>query len=96
MFLTPLEVTAGVGVLAAGLAFTAAMLTLRQKAASDAHTAWWVRAQWAIDKSLSTDRRTSQIGTDAMRVLAIDPSATTRDLDVLDAALVRALDPPLT
>ena len=104
--LTPLEVTAGVGLLAAALAFTAALLQLRQrtasdrralqqKADSDAHTAWWVRAQWAIDKSLSPDRRTREIGTDAMQVLGADPTATVADLNVLDAAIVRALDPPV-
>ena len=104
--LTPLEVTAGVGLLAAALAFTAALLQLRQrtasdrlvlqqKADSDAHTAWWVRAQWAIDKSLSLDRRTREIGTDAMQVLGADPTPTVADLNVLDAAIVRALDPPV-
>ena len=92
--LTPLEVTVGVGLLATVLAFTAAMLQLRQRSLSDAHTAWWARAQWAIDKSLSPDRMTREIGTDAMQVLGADRTATVADLNVLDAAIVRALDRP--
>ncbi len=86
--------TAGIGVLGSGLAFSGAMLALRQKAANDRREAWWKRAQWAIDKSLSEDPQTRQIGAEAMLVLANDPKAMRQDLDVLDAALVRALDRP--
>lgn len=52
----------------------------------------WRRAQWAIDKSLSDDEQTRTVGTEAMHVLAADARATIADLQVLDAALVRALD----
>jgi len=90
--LTPLEVTAGLGVLTSGLAFMGAMLALAQKARTDRHDAWWKRAQWAIDHSLSDDPRTRTVGTEAMRVLAADATAATADLDVLDAAFVRAVD----
>ncbi len=86
--LTALEVAAG-GVMSA---FTAAMLTLAQKIRNDRRAAWWSRAQWAIDKSLSDDVQTRRVGTDAMQVLAQDRTATKPDLQVLDAALVRALD----
>ncbi len=92
LFLTPLEVTAGVGAVTSTLAFAGAMLALAQKARNDRRDAWWKRAQWAIDKSLSDDEPTRFVGTEAMQVLAADPRATTADLDVLDAALVRALD----
>ena len=92
MFLTPLEVSGGVGVVASGLAFTAAMLSLRQKAANDRRDAWWKRAQWAIDHSLSPDPDTRLIGTEAMQVLALDAMASRSDMDVLEAALAYALD----
>jgi len=92
--LTPLEVTAGIGSLASALVFLAAMLTLAQKARTDRHDAWWKRAQWAIDRSLSDEDRTRIVGTKAMLVLAADRTAASADLDVLDAAVVAALDRP--
>lgn len=92
MFLTPLEVSGGVGVVASGLVFTAAMLSLRQKAANDRRDAWWKRAQWAVDHSLSLDADTRRIGAEAMLVLAVDVTADVSDLEILDAALTRALD----
>jgi len=64
LHLTPLEVTAGVGALTSGLAFTGAMLALAQKAKTDRRDAWWKRAQWAIDKSLSDDEQTRTVGTE--------------------------------
>lgn len=92
MFLTPLEVSGGIGVVASGLALTAAMLSLRQKAANDRRDAWWKRAQWAIDHSLSPHSKTRLIGTEAMQLLALDATVSKPDLDVLDAALAHALD----
>lgn len=89
---TTLEVTAGLGVLTSGLAFTGAMLALAQKARTDRHDAWWKRAQWAIDRSLSDDPATRTVGTEAMNVLSADATAAPADLEVLDAAVVRALD----
>ncbi len=86
--ITAFEVTAGVGL----SAFTAAMLGLAQKIRNDRRAAWWSRAQWAIDKSLSDDEQTRHVGTDAMQVLAQDRTATEADLQVLDSALIRALD----
>lgn len=88
MFLTGLEVTASVGV----LAFAGGMLSLWQKALTDRRTAWWTRAQWAMDKSLSEDPATRRIGAEAMLVLASDSKGDPLDLEVLDAALTRALD----
>ena len=61
-----MEVTAGVGLFASGLAFGAAMLNLRQKTANDRLDVWWTRAQWAIARSLSTDSATREVGTEAM------------------------------
>lgn len=90
MFLTGAETTIVVG----GLAFVGAMAGLIQKQRADRHDAWWKRAQWAIDKSLSDDDQTRRVGLDAMLVLAQDRTATSADLDVLDTALVRVLDRP--
>lgn len=92
MFLTPLEVSGAVGVVASGLAFSAAMLSLRQKAAHDRRDAWWRRAQWAIDHSVSPHPDSRFIGTEAMEVLARDATVSSPDMDVLDAALTYALD----
>lgn len=87
MHVTGNEITAG----AAALAFVAAMLTLRQRASADRHDAWWARAQWAIDLSLTGRPESRRIGTDAMYVLADDLTATDADLQVLASALHRAL-----
>lgn len=92
--LTPLEVTTGLGLLVAVLGFTGAMLTLRQRARSDRHTAWWVRAQWAIDVSSSADPETRSVGFEAMTVLGRDTTASAADLEVLDVAFTRRLDSP--
>jgi len=83
--LTGLEVTAG----AAALAFAAAMLTLRQKAANDRRDAWWKRAQWAIDKSFSDVADEREVGVNAMDVLIQDGGVPRKDLDVLRPALER-------
>ena len=89
--LTPLEVTAGVGLLAAVLAFTGALLALRQRARADRHAAWWARAQWAIDLSFSLDPEARLVGFEAMTVLARDTTATVADLEVLKVAFGRGL-----
>lgn len=92
--LTPLEVTTGLGLLVAVLGFTGVMLTLRQRARSDRHTAWWARAQWAIDLSLSADPETRSVGFEAMTVLGRSATASAADLQVLDVAFTRRLDNP--
>ncbi len=86
--LTGLEVT----VAAAALAFAAAMLTLRQKAANDRRDAWWKRAQWAIDKSFSDVADEQEVGVNAMDVLIQDSGVPRKDLDVLRPALERFTD----
>lgn len=80
------------GVVASGLAFSAAMLSLRQKAAHDERDAWWKRAQWAIDHGLSTHPDTRFVGTEAMQVLALETTASGPDAEVLKAALAYLLD----
>ncbi len=92
MVLTPLEISGAVGLVASGLAFSAAMLSLRQKAANDRRDAWWKRAQWAMDHGLSTDPGIRLVGTEVMQVLILDGTATSPDLDVLAAALTFVFD----
>ncbi|MBV9823254.1 MAG: hypothetical protein JO144_13525 [Actinobacteria bacterium] len=92
MVLTPLEVSGAVGVVASGLAFSAAMLSLRQKAAHDRRDAWWKRAQWAMDHGLSEGPDTRFVGTEAMRLLLREPTTSGTDAKVLRAAFAYLLD----
>ena len=52
---------------------------------------WWVRAQWAIDRSLSPDPVTRQVGTAALVVLA-DEDADPADLALLLVAAEEGVD----
>jgi len=92
MVVTPLEVSGAVGVVASGLAFSAAMLSLRQKAANDRRDAWWKRAQWAMDHGLSDGPDTRFVGTEAMQVLILEPTTSESDTKVLQSALAYLLD----
>lgn len=92
MVLTPLEISGAVGVVASGLAFSAAMLSLRQKAAHDERDAWWKRAQWAMDHGLSDGPDRRFVGTEAMQVLAQEPTTSGPDTKVLEPALAYLLD----
>jgi hypothetical protein len=49
----------------------------------DRREAWWHRAQWAIDKSLSEDVAAREVGVEAMAILADDGSGTPVDLALL-------------
>lgn len=49
----------------------------------DRREAWWQRAQWAIDKSLSDDVAAREVGVEAMAILADDASGTPVDLALL-------------
>lgn len=49
----------------------------------DRREAWWLRAQWAIDKSLSDDVAAQEVGLEAMAILADDASGTPVDLALL-------------
>jgi len=78
---------------AAVLATVVALLSLRQKANNDRRDAWWKRAQWAIDKSLSERPEDREVGLAAMLVLvAKEAKAAPADLRVLKPAVQRALD----
>lgn len=63
------------------------LVNLVQKYANDRRTAWWTRAEWAIDHTLSKEVVEQRIGQTALRVLIETPGTTPRDYDVVDAAL---------
>ena len=54
---------------------------------------WWLRAQWAIDLSLSPEAPRRELGTRAMELLA-DEVADPDDLALLLVAVERAVDTP--
>lgn len=64
---------------------------LEQRRRVDRRQQWWVRAQWAIDRSLSPDPVTKQVGTGALVVLA-DEDADPADLALLLLAAEEGVD----
>ena len=58
----------------------------------DRRQQWWVRAQWAVDKSLSADPVVRDLGVETLQLLADEP-ADRVDLAVLLLAVRRAVDP---
>lgn len=64
---------------------------LEQRRRVDRRQQWWVRAQWAIDRSLSPDPVTRQVGTGALVVLA-DEDADPADLALLLLAAEEGVD----
>ncbi len=78
--------------IAASLVFVVGSASLTQKARNDRRDAWWKRAQWAIDKALSDDSLSRQIGTDSLDVLIRAPGRSRHDLQIILAAAARALD----
>ena len=77
-------------VIAALVALVIGFGTVLQKWRSDRRDAWWKRAQWAIDKSLSKEADEREIGNRAMFVLANEKGVSDADLEVLRTALIRA------
>jgi hypothetical protein len=77
---------------AAVVGLTGVVVTLRQKRSNDDRDAWWKRAQWAIDKSLSSDDGEAQVGLGAMVILATTDTPTKDDLRLLRVAIDWALD----
>lgn len=59
--------------------------------AVDRRQQWWVRAQWAIDKSLSGDPVSQQVGNGAMLVL-VDEDADPADVALLLVAAEEGVD----
>ncbi len=91
MDLTGAEAT----VIAAVLAALVGLSTLRLNALTARRSAWWARAEWAIDRSFDvTNDELREVGSYAMAVLVRDRHVTEADLRVLQAALQRVLDRP--
>src|SRR3954447_19759911 len=81
-------------VVAAAITAAVALLvgvgTVWQKWRSDRRDAWWKRAQWAIDKSLSRRPRVQSIGLLSMEIFSRDRAVTDLDVRVLKLAVQRA------
>lgn len=82
-------------VIAAALAAIVGLGTLRLNAVTARRSAWWSRAEWAIDRSFDvTNDELREVGSYAMAVLIRDRHVSDADLRVLQAALQRVLDRP--
>ncbi len=80
------------GVITASVALLVGFVTAALKWLADQRDAWWKRAQWAIDKSLSADPAERQIGSESMGVLATQRLGVSKaDVRVLQIALLRAM-----
>lgn len=79
-------------VITAAVVFLVGFLTVMQKWRSDARQAWWTRAQWAIDKSLSPNPDEREVGSESMGVLVnAHFGVPNADIRVLEVALLRAM-----
>ena len=91
MDLSGAEATAFAAVLAALVGLS----TLRLNAVTARRSAWWTRAEWAMDRSFDvTNDELRDVGSYAIAVLVRDRHAPDADLRVLQAALQRVLDRP--
>jgi hypothetical protein len=69
----------------------AAGITVRQKWKTDQRDAWWKRAQWAIDKSLSAEPNERDIGNLTIQILVQDEKGlSTSDIRVIKEAALRS------
>jgi flagellar biogenesis protein FliO len=76
--LSPLAV-----LVAAIVAATVGLLSLRQKARADNRSEWWRRAQWALDASLSRSRSEAEMGQKAIEILGHSELASREELALL-------------
>lgn len=80
-------------VVAAALAAVVALLNLAHTARVARRTAWWTRAQWAIDKTLDEQHpEAREVGAATLAILGTERRVSDQDVRVLQAALTRALD----
>lgn len=79
-------------VITASAAVVVGLVATVQKWVTDQRDAWWKRAQWAIDKSLSADPEQRDIGNQSLGVLAAERLRFISDADlrVLQIAALRA------
>lgn len=102
------EIVAALGPLAVLLAAVAAavvgLLTLRQKAQSDAfalaqksdadsRSEWWRRTQWAMDRALAGEDDVKALGLAALSVLSQSELAREEELRLLDVAWKSVIEP---
>jgi hypothetical protein len=79
-------------IITASVALLVGLAAAVLKWVSDQRDAWWKRAQWAIDKSLSAVPADREIGSESMAVLAhAHVGVSEADLRVLELALLRAM-----
>lgn len=84
------EILAGLSpvavLLAAVLAFTVGLMTLRQRTRADRRSDWWDRAEWALDASMSDDPVRMATGLNVLSVLAESELASAEEIEILTAA----------
>ncbi|MBT8159962.1 hypothetical protein KKI43_05835 [Arthrobacter sp. GN70] len=85
--LSPLAV-----LVAAIVAASVGLLTLRQKARSDNRSEWWRRAQWALDACLSRSRSEAEMGQRAIDILGRSELASHEELALLRVGTEDALE----
>lgn len=78
--------------LAAVIAGSIAVLSLRQRTAADAKTEWWTRFAWASDLVLDTRPESQEIGVRTLTLLARSRLAHAEELELVDAAWGEVLD----
>lgn len=78
--------------LAALVAGSIAVLSLRQRTAADAKTEWWTRFAWASDLVLDTRPESQEIGVRTLTLLARSDLAHAEELELVDAAWGELLD----
>lgn len=59
---------------------------LDQKTAADSRAEWWKRAQWALERALSSDEDTKALGLATLEVLARSELAKKEELELFDIA----------
>jgi hypothetical protein len=90
------EIVAGLSpvavLLAAIVAAIIGLLTLKQRSQADERSEWWVRAQWALDASLSDNPKRAEVGLNVMSVLAESRLARREEIEILSAAWEEPLE----
>lgn len=85
--LSPLAV-----LIAAIVAATVGLMTLRQRARADNRSEWWRRAEWALNASLSENKSEAEMGQKAIDLLGRSELATDEDLSLLKIGTEDALE----
>jgi hypothetical protein len=79
-------------IVAATIAYRATRANARRQHWVDRKVQWWARAQWALDRVLSDDRRTQVIGVDMLAALGFSEWAGEHEEELIEAALSGALE----